>query len=214
MARTQRFAIDRGGPRRLAIKRRWFGRKTEVLLDDQPVGPPIRNMRALREGADFTLPDGRRLRVGFERKLGSAGLALTLNGRPVAGAINDPRMAVRAAARLLWAVASLNLVVAGVILTFADDLRALAYGPGVVGLLLAGLGYAVYRYRSRVALAVAIAIEVLDGIVMIALASSSQPPVGAIILRVFIVAVLVRAYQSVEAAHRLDRDEVIDQAFE
>jgi hypothetical protein len=215
MARTFTYAIDRGGPKRLALKRRWFWRKTEVTLDGQPLGPPIPDMSALRSGRDFALPDGRRLHVTFEKKLASAGLALTLNGRPVAGAINDPRMAVRAAARLLWVLAALNLVVAWIIYALADRVQDLAIGPGVVGVVLAGLGFAVHRYRSRLALALAILIEIADGILMIALiANSRTPPVGAIIFRVFIVVVLVRAYQAVEAAHRLDRDEQIDHAFD
>lgn len=214
MARTIRYALERGGPKRLAIKRRWFWRKTEVLLDDQPVGPPIANMAALRAGQHFTLPDGRRLDVGFERKLGSAGLTLALDGRPVPGAFNDPRTVIRTAGRLIWYIAGINLVIGAIFLGAREALHQLGYVTGAFGVLMALLGVGVYVYRSRAALATAIVLEIADTIAVIAFMRSDRPPVGPIIFRAFIVLVLVRAYQAVEHARRLDRDEKLEKAFD
>jgi hypothetical protein len=214
MARTKTYALERGGPKRLAVKRRWFWRNTEVSLDGAPLGPPIRNMAALKAGQTYRLSDGRTLGVGFERSLTAAGVSLTVDGRPVPGAANDPRVTIRAAGKLLWVLAAMNLTIGLLILSLGERVQAMGAGFTVFGGVMAALGFAVYFRHSRVALAAAIVIECIDGFVMLALMPQTRnPPVGAIVFRVLIVIALIRAYQAVERARKVDRDERIDQAF-
>jgi hypothetical protein len=183
MARTFKYALERKGLKRLAIKRRWFWRDTEVSLDGTPLGPPIPAMDALRAGQDFPMPDGRRLRVGFEKKLASAGLALTVDGRPVPGAINDRRTTIRSAGKLLFFLAALNILIGALVFAASERLRGLGYVTGGFGVALLALGVGVYVYRSRVALMLAIILEIVDGIAITGFASGGRPPVGAIVIR-------------------------------
>lgn len=214
MARTLKYALERGGPKRLAIRKRWFWRKTELSLDGQSLGPPIPDMAALRAGREYPMPDGRRLLVGFQKQLGSAGLALSVNGRPVPGAINDPRTTIRYAGKLLFYLAGLNLFIAGLVLSLTDRLNELAAVVGGFGLVMLALGVGVFHFRSRVALVIAIVLEIADGIANLALVPSGSPPIGPIIFRTLIVLALIRAYKAVADARRLEVDEQLDKAFD
>lgn len=209
---TKKYALERGGPKRLAVKRSWW-RKTELFLDGTSLGPPIRGMDALKAGTAYKLPDGRTLAVGFQKELTAAGVTLAIDGRPVPGSVNDPRVTIRSAAKLLWFLGGINILLAAVLLS-GEWLRDLGYGIGVFGLLLVALGVGAYVWHSKLAIALAIVLEVIDGFTIIALMPEGRPPpVGAIFFRVLIVVALVRAYQAVERARRLDVAEKIDQAF-
>lgn len=212
----QTFAIERGGPKRLLVRRRWRWKQVEPVLDGQSLGSPVPNMATLRSGRGYKLPDGRELFLSFQKKFIGSGLALTLDGRPVAGAANDPRMAVRGAGKLLWFLAGLNLLIGLAAYAARDDegAQTMAITGGAVAVLFAGLGFAVYRYRSRLALAVAVLIEVADGVALFALREEGDPPpTNGLVMRVIIIVVLVRALRAVAAAHRLDRDEKVEDAF-
>ncbi|MFO0745375.1 MAG: hypothetical protein U1F43_06845 [Myxococcota bacterium] len=211
MAREKRFAIEKGGERRLLLRWRGFWKNIEVVLDGQSLGEPIPDFKALRLGRGYPMPDGRMLFVQFENKFAGGGLAVTIDGRPLPGANNDPRTAIRTAAILLWVIAALNLVL-GLILTSAHGGRGPELAiPIAVAAVLAGLGFAVFKYQSRAALLVAIILEVVDGVATIAMMSGGgRIPTTGVIFRVFIIAALVRAYRAVGEARRLEQEELVD----
>ena len=114
--RTQRFALERRGPKRLEV--RWpRGRGAEILLDGAlagAVGPD-----ALAIGGRLALPDGSRLTVRrVARRWWSVAfrdeVLLERGGAPVPGSDGDPRTIGRRAGRLLllygFAVAVLTLL--------------------------------------------------------------------------------------------------------
>lgn len=211
MAREKKFALEKNGPQRLVVRWRGIWKNVEVLLDGEVLGEPIPDFKSLRVGRLYTMPDGRQLFVQFENKFAGGGLAVTVDGRPLPGANNDPRTAIRTAAIILWVVAGLNLVL-GLVITGVAHERGFAMAlPVIVAAVLGGLGFAVWRYHSRVALLVAIILEAADAVATFALmGAAGRVPSTGIFFRVFIIIALVRAYRAVSEAKRLEREELAD----
>ena len=92
-----RYPLDRGGPPRLEVSWANGYRRVRVRCD----GALIVNadVRLLRRGGSFELPDGRRLRVMVGR-----GVALWVSGVPVAGTYADPWVRVKSAP--IWVIST------------------------------------------------------------------------------------------------------------
>jgi hypothetical protein len=157
------FAIEKDGPKRLTIQWRGIWKEVEVLVDDQRLGEPFPNLRALKQGRDFVLADGRTLYVGFFQSFGRAGLDLKVDGVPLLGTGRDPRAAIKVAAIWLFVMSGISIL--GGIIGLASPVVA-RFGFGwpslVAGAVLGVLGFLVLKKRSRVALAIAIAIVLVD----------------------------------------------------
>jgi len=213
MARERRFAVEKNGDKRLLVRWRGIWKNVEVLWDGQPLGEPIASFRDLKAGKSYPLPDGRSVYVYFDQKYGGGGLSVTVDGRPVAGAANDPRTAIKHAAVLLWIIAGLNIVIGAIALGVAG-LQAMGVGwPTLAfGAVLAVLAFCVQRYRSQVAIVIAIIIEIVDGLVLAVTLFSAggrmQP--FPIFIRVFIVMALFRAFKAVKEAQKVEADEIVD----
>ncbi len=215
MARESRFALEKGGEKRLLIRWRGIWKDVEVMLDGQPLGPPLPNFKALKRGADYRLPDGRTLHVKFVTGLfAQQGLTLLIDGRPVAGTSQDPHQQIKLAAGLMYFVAGLSALLG--ILGMAG-VKFLAYlgfhWPSLVaGVLLALLGYLGVLYRSRLAFAIAAGLMVIDMILTLALSieSNARIPSTGLFLRVMIILVIVRAIKAVGAAADYDKQELAD----
>jgi len=213
MARKKEFALDKGGPKRLAVSWSGIWKNVTVSLDGAPLGDPMSDFKALKIGRDYALPDGRTLRVQFEQKLGGGGLAVSIDGRPLPGAGNDPREAIKAAAITLWVVAGLNLVLGFVLMGMVGgrvdggDLALIFAEP----IVFAVLGWLVWKFQSGTALLIAIVLQIVGGILVMAmLAEGGRVPTFGIIIRVFIVITLIRGYKAVADARRLEKEELVD----
>lgn len=213
MAREKHFAIEKGGQKRLTLKWSGIWKNVEVTLDGASLGDPIPDFKSLKVGRDFRLPDGRNLFVQFENKVGGGGLALSIDGRPLPGAGNDPREAIRNAAIILWVVAGLNLVLGFGLMGIAGgrfegaDLALILAEPIVFALL----GWLVWKHKSRVALLIGIILQIVGGIAIIAMLSEAgRVPTFGIVLRVFIVVALIRGYKAIGEAQRLEKEELVD----
>ncbi|MCC6620162.1 MAG: hypothetical protein IT385_02845 [Deltaproteobacteria bacterium] len=213
MARKKEFAIEKGGAKRLTLSWSGIWKNVTVTLDGAPLGDPIPDFKALKLGRDYALPDGRTLRVQFEQKIGGGGLALSIDGRPLPGAGNDPREAIKAAAVILWVIAGLNLVLAFVLIGLMG--RQLEGGDRVLlfaePVVFAILGYLVWKFQSGTALIIAIVLQIVGGVfIMASLAEGGRVPTFGIVIRVFIVIALIRGYKAIADARRLEKEELVD----
>ena len=68
----------------------------------------------LKAGHEFALPDGRRLLVRLQQKLGAQGLDFQVDGRPLGGTVNDPLTQVNTAFAAIMLIAGLNVVLSAV----------------------------------------------------------------------------------------------------
>jgi len=215
MARENRFALDKGGEKRLVLRWRGIWKNVEVLLDGQPLGEPLPNFKALKRGADYPLPDGRTLHVRFvSGAFFAQGLTLLIDGRPLAGTRQDPRTQIKLAAGMLYFVAGLSALLGILGMAGVKFLAFLGFSwPSLLaGVVLAVLGFVGIRYRSRLAFAAAAALMVIDMIVALALTIDTQGrlPTTGIVIRVLIIIVVFRGIKSVGAVAGVEKQELAD----
>ena len=132
-----RYALERGGAPSLEIA--WTEGYSRLRVSFEGVRVGSADVKLLRRGAVFELPDGRRLRVVVER-----GVAMWVSGVPVPGTYADPWVRVKSAP--IWVV-STGLASLWLALKLAPEGR---WSPGTWGgvglaLLLIGAGGAMRR---------------------------------------------------------------------
>lgn len=169
----RRFAIERGGPKRLEL--RWKGRLKElrVELDGQVWAP---EPAAVRAGTSLTIPGGSTLFVQqVKRKWWSVALRddlrIELDGVPVPGSDGDPSVLGRRAARLIALFGLVRLLAGYALVSRGVELSGspggaiiLCQGAALMVLaLLAGLGL-----RPAVVLSAGLlAIELVASLVLV-----------------------------------------------
>ena len=153
----------------------------------------------LKAGHEFALPDGRRLLVRLQQKFGAQGLDLQVEGRHLAGTVNDPLTQINTAFVATMFIAGLNVALsAGALLAAVDALLALGIGWGtlVEGLVYAALGW-LGKYRRAVwAFYVALGLVALDGVMLL----GSGLGTGGLVVRVFLG---IAIYRGAAAARQL-----------
>ncbi len=215
MAREQKFALEKGGDKRLVI--RWTGmwKNVEVVLDGQVLGEPFPNFKALKEGRDFKLPDGRALTVKYlTGAFSQQGLDVKIDGAPVAGSTADPREQIKLAAGLLYFVAGLSALLGILGMAGVKFLAEIGFGwPGVVaGVLLAVLAFVGAKYRSRAAFAVAAGLIIVDMVLTISMSAGQggRIPTTGIIIKVMILLTVFRAIKAVGDAAAIEKRELAE----
>lgn len=202
------FALEAGGPQRLELSWGMFWKNFQITLDGQQVGTVEGGQKALKEGAEFRLPDGSTLHVQLVQSAMNVELRVLRNGAPLPGSASDPAQRVKSAAYLLYFLAGLNTLLGVVaMVVMSEMLEGMGVGIGNIlfGAIVAALGFFTYR-RSRVAPVLAIVLYAADSLYTLASFSGSgrTPPVAGIIFRIYIIYALV---QAVKAAGELARQE-------
>ena len=210
----QHFAIEKDGPKRLTIQWRGMWKQVEVVLDGQRLGEPFPNLKALKQGREFTLPDGRVLYVGFFQTFGRAGLDLKVDGVPLRGAGTDPRVVIKQAAAWLFVMSGVSLL-GGIIGLASPVVAQLGFGwPSLVaGVVLGVLGFFVLKKHSKVALGVAIAIVLADTALTFTLIAQTGGrggiPTG-MILRVLMLITLFSSWRALGEVKKVEARELTD----
>jgi hypothetical protein len=153
----------------------------------------------LKAGHEFALPDGRRLLVRLQQKIGAQGLDFQVDGRPLGGTVNDPLTQVNTAFAAIMLIAGLNVVLSVVaMLGPVETLPALGLGWGTLaeGLIYAGLGWLGKYQRAAWAFYVALGLLVLDGILLL----GSGLGTGGVVVRIFLG---IAIYRGAAAARQL-----------
>ena len=211
----QAFALEKNGPKRLTVTWRGIWKEVQVSLDGQSLGPPFANLKELKLGRDFTLPDGRVLFVGFFQTFGRAGLDLKLDGLPLHGTVADPRKTIRNAAIWLFVMSGLSIVI-GILGLAVAGVSRLGFGwPSLVaGVVLGVLGYLVLKKRSKVALAIAIVIVLADtalSFVFFAQGAGRGPSVPpGIYMRIFMIIALFSSWRALGEIKDVEARELTD----
>ncbi len=96
----RRFALVRGGPKRLTVAWRFYHRHTTLTLDGVLIGA-FPGFKELRRGGMFSLPDGSMLTIRMPPNWFWVGLELLRNGKPLPGSDTDPMQILRLAPPLI-----------------------------------------------------------------------------------------------------------------
>lgn len=196
---TQRYAIERGGPKVLVIS--WTGnwKDFRVTFDGRLVGQ-IEGKANMLEGRSFKLPGKRKLEIWLETRLLNTGLVVLLDGEPVPGSLTDPVARVAGAAATIFFIAALY-VAAGLVAEIFQWKWLKGLGAGWisagVGMILAGLGLLVLR-RVRVALMAAILFMLADAFAGMVLAAQAGalPSVEGLVIRLILLLPLLMGITS------------------
>ena len=195
------FALDKGEPERLEVE--WHGnfKDVEVRLDDVLLGS-FDNAKDLKAGGSYPLEDGSTLEVKLATTALVPELTLTRNGDALPGSAADPEQRVKAAAGMVFFIAGFNVLLGLVAVAFnIQVLQSIGVGLGSVfeGAIYGVLGYFV-KERSTVALGLAVGLFVVDGILLLAAGSGSgSPPVGGLVVRVFLLVPMVMGFPALRA---------------
>jgi hypothetical protein len=196
---TQKFPIERNGPKRIEVSWGGFWKDFTVKFDGNEVGKVTKD--ELNAGKEMPLPDGSTFKVHL-RKVGmSTELALLRNGTPLPGSGADPVTLVKTAAGIVYFLGGLQVLI-GVIAKVGHVEALQQAGMGVeaivIGAILGVLGFFTMQ-RSKIALALAMVVFGGGGIVTIASAVSAggTPPVGGIIVRVLFLTAMWRGYKAI-----------------
>jgi hypothetical protein len=203
----QSYALEPNGPKRLQISWGTFWKNITVTLDGSLIGT-IPDQKALRQGRQFTLPDGSTLSVQFSQNLAGAELRVLRNGQPLPGSASDPESRLKVAAGVIFFVTGLNILL-GLIAVFFQVDFLLQLGLGwfsvIFGLVFLFLGIFTQR-RSQVALIIAIVLFGLDGLLGIvgAVMAGYAPSIPGLFMRILL---LIPMIQGVSAIKQLKQQE-------
>ncbi len=208
---TQKHPFERGGPTRIQIS--WGGgwRNFVVRFDDEEVGTVNGGMRALKQGAQFTLSDGSKIDI----KLVTGGwnslpdLQVRRNGELLPGSGGDPEIKLKGAYQIVYFLGGINIL-AGVIAEIAhvDFLRALGIGwfSVIFGAVYLFLGYLIQQ-KSKTAVLIACGLLALDAILGLILyvPAGRTPPVGGLIMRVFFIIGIAQGWSAIDQLNALEQ---------
>ncbi len=213
---SAKFALEPGGEKRLVVSWSGFWKNIRVLFDDEEIGS-FTGKAELGQGKSFTLPDRSVVQIKFNQGFGYAEWQVTRNGVPLPGASGNPAEQVKAAGYILYFIAGLNGLLGLISLVFnSETLQSVGIGgQSLVAALIYGvLGFFTLK-RSKVALILGIVLFALDGLVTLALTTGSRgtPPMGGVIMRVFLLIPMIRAVKAMNELKQPDKEE-IQRAFD
>lgn len=181
---TKTYYLDAARTDAVTASWGWFFRNFRLDYRGQELGRTTA-AQELKEGREFALPDGRRLHVRLQQKFGAQGLDFQLEGRPVAGTVNDPRTQVTTGFAAIMFVAGLNFMLSvAALLGHVELLERLGMGWAniIEALLYAGLAWLGNYRLSAVAFYVALALLVLDGVLTLGSGTATSGLVVRILL--------------------------------
>lgn len=203
----QKLALEPGGDPRLELEWGGYMRQFTITLDGEPVGEIEGGQRELREGREFTLPDGSTLSVRLRQSMFLDELEVLRDGKPLPGSAVDPynKYSFSISLTFFWGVIS---IIAGLLQLFdggGDLLLRLGFSPysAVAGVLLIGCSYLIYR-RFALAPIAALLIYLADWFVAFSLAigAGAQPNSLGILARVLIAVLFVQGIRAIRAVRR------------
>ena len=163
----QEFSFEKGGPKRLVLSWKGVWKDFTITLDGQEIGK-MNGQKELKQGGEYTLPDGSNLKVHLVQKYSGAELQILKDGEPLPGSASDPEQKFKVAYGIIFFIAGLNLLIGLLGLVFQSDFFfEMGWGlyQMIFGLVFLGLGFWA-RTKSSIALIIATAIFALDALLI------------------------------------------------
>jgi len=201
-----KYALEKGGPKRLEISYKGNWKDFTVLLDGNIIGT-ITDIVQLKAGKEFTLDDGSSLKVQYKFPV----IRLFRNGQPLP--FNDPAQILKFAYGFTFMVATVNLMsgLTGMLLgrPIVEKLPQAGLESFVLGVVFLVLGFFIMR-KSKIALAIAVTIYVLSSIsVFIFYDISRTAMIVGILFRVVILLVMIQGFAAISALKQIQSNNSI-----
>lgn len=203
---SKTFTLDASGQEAVTLNWGMFWRNFTVRQNGQEVGRLSGAAKALQQGTDFALLDGRTLSVKLTRQyIFSQGLDVRLDGHLLAGSHTHPRQQIKQALYVLYFLIAANVVLG--VLALVPGLEVLqelglGFGSIVTAAVYAGLAYWAKSKNSALAFYCALGLFVLDyivGLVMLAGSSPTVNPGAGVVVRLFLGVLLYAGAQGAKA---------------
>lgn len=197
-----KYAIEKGGPKRLEIS--WKGNYKEITihLDGNTIGS-IADPEQLKAGQEFSLEDGSTLKVQLTRSFIFPHLQIYKDGWPVHSQGFEPAQQLSYAYKFIFLIGGMNLAFGLSGILFRTALWNLP-PAGLLSVILGGfflvLGFFVMR-RSIIALSIAAGILALD-VVLTIIFPPNLPRfalVIGIIFRIFVLLAMAQGFGAIQA---------------
>jgi hypothetical protein len=162
---SKRYALERGGARRLEIAWQNPWKNMSIRLDGQDLGT-IPSRQELLAGRQFALPDSSILKVQLVRRSIDTELHVLRNGRPVPGSYTDPLARYQLAYGVVLGITGAYLGLGMIsVLTHSAFLQGIGVDTHsvILGAIFTLLAFYVKR-RSAVGLGAAAVILIADGL--------------------------------------------------
>jgi hypothetical protein len=155
----------------------------------------------LKQGQYFTLHEGSTLHIYYSKAYGDQGMKVTINGFPVKGSSGDPEVRLKGVMGIAIVIGALQFIL-GAIGEFGDvellQEMGVSWPLMVIGAVIIGLGYCVYKFRSVAALIVIIVIIGLDALLTLAFSiEGGRMSFGGIFIKVFMIIALAKGFSAI-----------------
>lgn len=203
----QLYALEPGGPKRLEISWKGLWKDFTVKVDEQRVGT-LDGLNVIKEGQQFTLPDGSVLNVRLVQKFPGSELQILRDGQPLPGSASDPETRFKNAYGMVFFIAGFNLVLGLLAVVFeVEFLQAVGIGfySIIFGLIFLALGFFT-RMKSQAALIAAIVIFALDAILglVFSVMAGATPGATGLIVRGLLIIPMFQGVPAIRALKQSD----------
>jgi hypothetical protein len=160
---TMKFALALGEPKRLEIDTHFGWRDCPILLDGTEIGR-VPDLKSLRQGLNYPLPDGSTLTLKYEYKVFYSQFRVERNGVPLPGSNAHPLEKLKTAYILIYIIGGMSFLL-GLLATLLQSEVLYEIGFSwismVIGAVFLLLGVLTQR-RSKAALIIAVILYAID----------------------------------------------------
>jgi len=196
-----KYAIEKGGPKRLEIS--WKGNFTEftIRLDGNVIGS-INDREQLEAGQEFRLEDGSSIKVQLPHRSIFSYPQVSINSQPLHLSGLEPAKRLSNVYKLIFILAVANLAVGIILLSNTGLQKSLAVGLRslIAGGLFLLLAFFVMR-RSIIALTATVGILAID--LILAIAFPPELPrfilIAVAVFKIFILLAIIQGFGAIKA---------------
>ena len=197
---SNKFYLDEQKTNFIELSWSGFWKDITVKHNDHVLGG-FQNFSHLKQGQFFTLNDGSSLNIFYSTSYGDQGIKVNVNGYPLKGTSGDPEVRLKGVMGIAIFIGALQIIF-GAIGEFGDVEFLKEMGIGwpliAIGLVIIGLGYCVYKFRSIAALIIIIVIIAIDTLLTVALSiEAGRMSFGGVFIKVFMIIAMFRGFAAI-----------------
>ncbi len=197
-----KYALEKGGPKRLEISWKGNWKQFTIQLDGSEIAS-IDDYDLLKAGQEVSLEDGSSLKVQLAGRSILPHLRVLKDGQPLSASGFEPAQQLGFAYKFTFLIGAVNLVagLAGVLFNISlVNLPAFGLQSFVVGCLYLFLAFSIRR-RSTVALSIAVGILALD--LVLAIVFWQNLPrialIAGVVFRIFVLLGMIQGFGAIQA---------------